>query len=204
MIHPLTIVLPLHNAERFVEKCVQEILDETQSFDRSISLVLVDDGSTDDTYEASRRLSRCFPQVLALQQTVRSGLGAAVELVRKKTTADRILIHDGVSPICASQLIQMLQSRQDQAEDRFSGLPRKPAFEAQGSRRFAAVSALNNSLSRSHRPILGFQWLQLTESVPAGRRNVAKISSTSDQVYSPVIPLTSASNLTDMLPNSVV
>jgi len=204
LIHPLTIVLPLHNAERFVEKIVQEILDETQSLDRSISLVLVDDGSTDDTYETARRLSRCFPQVLALRQTVRSGLGAALELVHKRTAAERVLIHDGVSSICASQLNQMLQSQQDQADDHDSGLSMKSEIEAQGSRRFAAVTALNNSLSRSHRPILGFQWLQLKESVSAGRRKLAKASSISEQAHSPVIPLTSAFNLTDMVPSSVV
>ncbi len=204
MVHPLTIVLPLYNAERLVEKSVQKILDETQSTGHAISLVLVDDGSTDETYEVACQLSRCFPQVSALRQPVRSGLGAAVELVRKRIVAQRILIHDGVTPICASQLSQMLRAQHDRADEGLSDMQEKTRIETQGSRRFSAVSALHDSLRRAHRPILGFRWLQLTESVPAGRRNRAKVSPSDNQIPSPAMSLAPAPNLPVVPSNTAI
>ena len=101
----LTIALPLHNAERNVNRIVQEILEVAQVATDPFTVILIDNGSTDDTYEAAYQLSRCYPQLVVLRQPIHSGLGAVIELIRTRVTTDRVLVHDGVSPICATQLV---------------------------------------------------------------------------------------------------
>ena len=51
----LTVVLPMHNNEREIRSSVHSILEFSVQARLSLDLVIVDDGSTDDTYEDSLR-----------------------------------------------------------------------------------------------------------------------------------------------------
>lgn len=176
----LTIALPLHNAERIVNRTVQEILDVAHAATGPFMVILIDNGSTDDTYEAAYQLSRCYPQVTVLWQPIHSGLGAIIELIRTRVTNNRILVHDGISPICATQLGHML-TRASGPE--IKGRP-SPAGTAYGLRRFAPISALTENMRLDHQAVAipgsfssgtfgdlaGFQWIPQARPLPVGRR----------------------------------
>jgi glycosyltransferase involved in cell wall biosynthesis len=176
----LTIALPLHNAERIINRTVQEILDVAQAATGPFTVILIDNGSTDDTYEAAYQLSRCYPQIAVLWQPIHSGLGAVIELIRTRVTTDRILVHDGVSPICATQLGHML-TRASGPE--IKGPP-SPAGTAYGLRRFAPISALTENMRLDYQAVAipgsyssdtfgdltGFQWVPQARPLPIGRR----------------------------------
>ncbi len=63
----LSIVVPLYNEEDSVEKLVSNILDVGATFDFSYEIVLVDDGSTDRTWEIIESLENSVPNLIAIK-----------------------------------------------------------------------------------------------------------------------------------------
>jgi glycosyltransferase involved in cell wall biosynthesis len=164
-----TIVLPVYNAERTLRPLVTGILELASSPPRRLTVAIVDDGSTDETFEAACELARDFPQVRVFRQPHRSGLGPALEQVRRRLRADEVIVHDGVGPIDLAELAQLLG-----APSPASAATAEP-LDGRGSRRFAAVAALNARLAQEHRAITGFHWLRLTEP-SRGRRRSAPLA----------------------------
>ena len=62
---PLSIIVPVFQAERFLEKCINSILN--QSFTR-FQLILVNDGSTDASGDICERAARKDKRITILHQ----------------------------------------------------------------------------------------------------------------------------------------
>ena len=171
MDQPLTVVLPVHNRERQLRSSVQDILDLVQTIRRPMQIVIVDDGSTDDTYETACELAQQYPQLHVFRQSIRQGVGAALELVRNRLAVEMVLVHDGVSIIDATQLQNALQT-----DDRAHQVVQRAGTttESAGSRRFSAVRALHNQMEQVHRLATSFRWIQLERPMVPRRRHSAK------------------------------
>ena len=163
----LTVVLPMHNSERQLRSSVSDILDLAPTLSRPLEIVVVDDASTDDTYETACEFARLYPQVKVLRQAFRQGIGAALELVRNRFSVDKVLVHDGLSPIDVGQLRSLLQVIPENVS--CSGAVTSSG-ESSGSRRFAAVTKLHLQMEQAHRGSQAFRWLQL-ESPLVPRRS---------------------------------
>jgi hypothetical protein len=152
---PLTIVLPVYNFEGKLRGAVQDVLELAHSFAHEFSLVIVDDGSTDDTYETACELARKYPQMRVLRQAVRQGLGRVLDTLRNNLAAETLVVHDGVSPIDVSQLKALLHTR-------LAGRL-KPDAETStcGSRRLSSLRALHDDMEQAHRRLTGFRWMRL-------------------------------------------
>lgn len=100
----LTVVLPIHNAERTLRRDVRAVLDAAADLSPKIEVLVVDNASTDDSYEAASELAVEFPQVRVLRRPQRAGLGEALGRIRRGLDADTVIVHDGASPIEAAQL----------------------------------------------------------------------------------------------------
>lgn len=171
MQQPLTVVLPMHNNERQIRSTVLDVLDLAVLIRVNIRVVVMDDGSTDDTFEAACELARRFPQVEVLRQPVRSGLSAATDLVRTRLGVDMVIMHDGVSEIDISELkYLLLESSGKNAAYQTS--PAKEEATQAGSRRFAAVRELHKNMEQAHRSALGFCCLKLDRQIVPRRRQV--------------------------------
>ena len=53
----VTVLLPIHNAQHRLERQVAEILDVLPELTSRFELLIIDDGSTDDSFEVARHLS---------------------------------------------------------------------------------------------------------------------------------------------------
>lgn len=161
----------MHNNEREIRSTVHSILDFSVQAKVKFDLVIVDDGSTDDTFETACELSCRYPQVQVFRQSFRSGLAAVLDLVRNRLSLDMVILHDGVSPINPVELRNLLLDEQGNLRTMKSGEAQTQAgFDSQGSRRFGAVRALQNSMERVHRQVVGFSWLQLEKPLVPRRR----------------------------------
>ena len=69
----ISIIVPVYNAEKFLEKCVDSIVEQTY---QSLEIILVDDGSTDHSPEICDQLSRKDPRILVIHQK-NAGVSAA-------------------------------------------------------------------------------------------------------------------------------
>lgn len=167
---PLTIVLPVNNSERQLRSSVRDILDITPLLTRQLNLVIVDDGSTDDTYETACELVRQYPQLTVLRQPFRQGLNAALELVRNRLSAEQVLVHDGVSMINIEQLQLALQNDRSSNAVEPAGSSTTSASESSGSRRFSTVRALHNRMEKVHAEANCFRWIRLEKPLVPRRR----------------------------------
>lgn len=172
MDHPATVVLPIHNGERRIRSLVFKMLEIAETLQRELRIVIVDDGSTDETFESACELSVSYPQVSVLHQPVQRGLGPALDRVRRIVSSDRVIVHDGVSPLDVRELVAML--REGQAENATSAPAAAP--EARGSRRFAEVTALHSAMQRAHEPLTAFRWLKLSDYLSPRRLATTRIA----------------------------
>ena len=59
----VTVLLPVYNAQHRLERQVAEILDVLPELTSRFELMIIDDGSTDDSFEVARHLALKYPQV---------------------------------------------------------------------------------------------------------------------------------------------
>ena len=74
----ISVVVPLYNEGRNVQPLVQKIFEALRGDKRSIELILVDDRSTDDTWQEIRKAREADPRVRALRHQAQSGQSAAL------------------------------------------------------------------------------------------------------------------------------
>lgn len=70
----LSIIIPVYNTEKYLEKCVNSVFDT--SFD-SFEVILVDDGSTDGSLAVAENLLRKYPEKIRVVHQRNQGLGGA-------------------------------------------------------------------------------------------------------------------------------
>ncbi len=162
----VTVVLPVHNAEGALRPLVTSILELGIAHHRQLTLAIVDDGSTDDTFETASDLARDFPQVQAFRQPHQRGLGPALDLVRQRLRIAEAIVHDGIGPFDLNQLAGLI----DEGPGAANLSVDSQAADHRGSRRFAAVSALNARMTDAHRAVASFHWLKLPEAERPRRR----------------------------------
>ena len=176
MAKPLTVVLPIHNQERQVRRLVSDVLELGHVTRSHVEIVVVDDGSTDETFETACEVARTFPQLSVFRQSVRRGLSAALALVRHRMPIEQVIVHDGVSPIDMNQLKQLLEDEECGASIVRSEM-QSSAVDSCGSRRFSSIRLLHNSLEQAHRSVLGFCWMRLdNQLVPRRRQDQSRLS----------------------------
>lgn len=71
MIGPLSIVLPVWNAERELSRLVTQSIATAAELTSRFEVLVLDEGSSDDTFELAGELARHYPQVKALRTPLR-------------------------------------------------------------------------------------------------------------------------------------
>lgn len=62
----VSVVIPVYNVERYVEACIDSVIEQTYE---NKEIILVDDGSTDDSLSIIRRYSSLYSYITVLDQT---------------------------------------------------------------------------------------------------------------------------------------
>ena len=158
MDQPLTVVLPMHNGERYLRPAVLDLLELAHEISSLIEVVVVDDGSTDETFETACEMSRMYPQLKVLRQPAQQGLSAALALVRNHLSPEVVIVHDGISAIDAHELKALLD--EDDARGR-QLIPSEQSVDSVGSRRFGSLCAHQENMEKAHRRVSGFSWIRL-------------------------------------------
>lgn len=69
----VSIIVPVYNTESYLEKCLNSILNQTY---KNIEVIIIDDGSTDDSYKILQEFQNKDKRIVLLQQK-NSGQGVA-------------------------------------------------------------------------------------------------------------------------------
>jgi len=90
----LSILMPVYNERTVVERCLSLVLTAPLPENMERELVIVDDCSTDGTWDILQRLASGFPQIRLFRHARNSGKGAAVRTAIQQAAGDFSLIQD--------------------------------------------------------------------------------------------------------------
>lgn len=152
----LTVVLPVYNGETRLRKSVYEILDLASELTSKFGVLIIDDGSSDATYEVAEELAAHYPQVSVRRQRHRSGLGSAIDYAQRRVRTDAIIVHDGVTPIDAGEIRSLWRRwiAQTPTSKNEAGKPATLHDEMSG---LANLPAIHAAMERAHGRLIGFQ-----------------------------------------------
>ena len=89
----LSIVMPCYNEEKTIRKIIAEVMSVDLGSTKK-EIVVVDDGSKDDTRKILTELAKKHPEIKLIFQKVNQGKGAALKKGILETTGDVIVIQD--------------------------------------------------------------------------------------------------------------
>jgi len=150
----LSIILPVTNAETTLASKVGELLEVVTDLTENVELLIVDNGSTDDTEDVVMELSRTYPQVHALRQSIKTSDVAAARAGILKTTGEMVLIHNIDSPLSGGAIREFWSMRNDEelvfarsemAHDKLPGMRTNSAWSGTQMLRRSAVTELQQS-----------------------------------------------------------
>jgi hypothetical protein len=134
---------------------VRELLDVASELTTEFKILIVDDGSTDATYEVAEDLVAHYPQVKIRRHRHRRGLGAVIEYVRRSVRSDAVIFHDGVTPIDCNEMRNVWQrwiARFESGKGDFATAEAQPQDVCD----FANLPAIHAAMERAHGRLLGF------------------------------------------------
>lgn len=107
----VSIIVPVFNSEKFIRQCIDSILGQTYI---NYELVLVDDGSTDGSWEIINSYIHKYPQILAIQKE-NGGANSARKKGLELAQGDYIIFVDAddyIDPSFASKLINIMEKEE--------------------------------------------------------------------------------------------
>lgn len=75
----LSVIVPAFNEGSCLEENILKYYRYLKNRQENFELIIVNDGSSDNTLKIARRLSACFPEIICLNQELNRGKGAAVK-----------------------------------------------------------------------------------------------------------------------------
>ena len=105
----VSVIVPAYNEEKVLEHCVRSVLASDHDH---LEVVLVDDGSTDGTWQMMRALARADRRVTAVTQPNR-GKGAALNRGIAASTGEVLLFVDADGVFGPDTITEMLQGLDD-------------------------------------------------------------------------------------------
>ena len=70
----VSIIVPFYNVEKYIEKCLQTLVNQTLE---DIEIILVNDGSQDGTVEIAKKYQEQYPQKIKYLEKENGGLSDA-------------------------------------------------------------------------------------------------------------------------------
>lgn len=130
-----SLILPVHNAQDWLAQKTEMLLDELAQFARDFQIIIIDDGSTDETPSVALDLSAGFPQVSLIQRPLRYGWEAAARRGLEIATGDFVFIPEDAATISGRELHQLWRSRHDPSLLMVTNQPRDAAHGCIASQR---------------------------------------------------------------------
>jgi len=90
----LTIIIPCYNEEKLITTVLEKVLRTRLDNDLEKQIIVVNDGSTDNSANAINQFCERNPSVIPIHQSKNSGKGAAIRSALQKTDGDIVIIQD--------------------------------------------------------------------------------------------------------------
>ncbi|MCR5785765.1 MAG: glycosyltransferase [Eubacterium sp.] len=106
----VTIIVPCHNSVKYLDECWQSILNQTIGIE-NLQVIMVDDASTDDTWEYLKRYEKIAPEsvyIIHLEENMRQGGARNIALEYAEGEYIRFLDSDDIIPEGSTERLYLL------------------------------------------------------------------------------------------------
>lgn len=87
----LSVIIPAYNIEQYIEKCLESFL----GFDNEIEVLLIDDGSSDQTSIIGKKYSLLYPNLIQYFCKENGGHGSTINMGMEKAKGKYFIVVDG-------------------------------------------------------------------------------------------------------------
>jgi glycosyltransferase involved in cell wall biosynthesis len=108
----LSVVLPVYNAEQTLTEKVHRLLDLLPDLTHRFEVLIVDDGSVDQTGEVAYELSREYPQVQMVQHGSRLGWSGVIATALQRTWGEVLFVQDEGREIDSTEFTKLWALRE--------------------------------------------------------------------------------------------
>ena len=112
MTTPLSIVLPVYNAEETLGEQVQDVFDIMENITSQFEILVVDDASTDAPEQAAYDLICQFSQVRVVRHGRRLGTSEAIQTGLQLSEGQAVFVHKEHEPLQPHHLERFIEARQ--------------------------------------------------------------------------------------------
>lgn len=94
MSYLISVVLPVYNCEKYLRESLDSIVNQTLGIE-NIEVIIVDDASTDNTFEIAKEYESKYPSIKAIQHEYNKGCGPGRNTGLEYVTTDYVTYLDG-------------------------------------------------------------------------------------------------------------
>ncbi len=110
----VTVIVPVYNTEKYIRECVKSILNQSYT---NLELLLIDDASTDKSWECIEELQKSDHRIRAFRQIVNKGPGAARNLGLHHAKGKWIFFVDSDDAIATDMIKKMVMFAEKNCAD---------------------------------------------------------------------------------------
>jgi glycosyltransferase involved in cell wall biosynthesis len=156
----LSVLLPVRNVESSLAGEVEQILEVLAELTGRFELVIIDDRSTDGTWEVAQELAHNYPQIRLVADPIRHGPTQGIRLDVVAAYGEVVIAHDGLSRVDSREIVKLWRSLSGRVPAPKSIRSARTAVSspasAEGPGREGPRTSMGRGLSRAH----GFQLLR--------------------------------------------
>jgi len=109
----LSLVLPVHNAQHCLPSVVSHLLDLLPDLTEDFELIVIDNGSTDQTEEVLHELARDYPQIRVLRHGQRSDAPGILKTAMEVSHGEVVFVQEENSTASAAEMRRLWRMRND-------------------------------------------------------------------------------------------
>ena len=87
----VSIIIPVYNSEKYVEKCIRSVMNQTF---QELEIIIIDDGSSDGSYEILKELAKEDSRIILIHQE-NSGVAIARNVGLERVSGEYLTFVDG-------------------------------------------------------------------------------------------------------------
>lgn len=100
----VSIIIPAYNEGKIIADNLKEVMSVFEAFACDYEIILVDDGSPDDTYIEALKVTAQYPQVIVKQNKENYGKGRALKVGFRHATGDYVVFLDADMELHPAQI----------------------------------------------------------------------------------------------------